>query len=136
MNRAVILSEAKSKNPAELSLGVATGCLDGARHDVDGGISAKTNQIFQLPSEIAVDPDVTGEHKLIGELEPYGCLLLTSAGIDRSQIQIEPIESRVAVGWLAFFHDFAIELLHQKHGGPPRENVPSREFLSRRPGSN
>src|SRR5438874_12627993 len=81
-----------------------------------------------------MNTDVTGKHKLIGELEPYSCLLLTSAGIDRSQIQIQPIEYRVAVGRLPFFDDFAVQLLHQQHGRPPRENVSSREFPSRRSG--
>src|SRR5918996_4312407 len=115
---------------------MASGCLDYARHDIDDGISAKTNQIFQLPPKIAVNPDVTSEHNLIADLEPHGCLLLTSAGIDRSQIQIQPIENRVAVGWLAFFDDFAVQLLHQQRGRPSGENVSSREFPSRRPGSN
>src|SRR6266702_8416841 len=96
---------------------------------------AKTNQIFQLPSKIAVNTDVTSEHKLVADLESYGCLLLTSAGINRSQIQIQPIEYRVAVGWLAFFDDFAVQLLEQQHGRPPGENVSSREFLSRCTGS-
>src|SRR5436309_1999972 len=102
---------------------MATGCLDCARHDISDGMLAKTNQIFQLPSKIAVNTDITSEHKLVGELEPHGCLLLTSAGIDRSQIEIQPIENRVAVGWLSFFHDFAVELLYQQHGRPPSENV-------------
>src|SRR5206468_673899 len=98
-------------------------------------MSAKTNQIFQPASKIAVNTDVTSEHKLVGELEPYGCLLLTSAGINRSQIQIQAIENRVAIGRLAFFDDFAIQLLHQQHGRPSGENISGREFLSRRPGS-
>ena len=45
---------------------------------------SKTNQIFQLPSKIAMNPDIASEHKLIGELEPYGCLLLSRTRIDRS----------------------------------------------------
>ena len=87
---------------------MATGCLDCARHDISDGMLAKTNQIFQLPSKIAVNTDVTSEHNLVGDLESYGCLLLTCAGIDRSQIQIQPVEHRVAVGGLAFFDDLAI----------------------------
>src|SRR5262249_39174111 len=79
---------------------------------------------------------VTSEHKLVGKLEPYGCLLLTSTRIDRSQIQIEPIEHGVAVSRFAFFDDFAVELLHQKHGRAARENVSRRELLSRRTSSN
>src|SRR5436189_5925135 len=82
-----------------------------------------------------MNTDVTGKHKLIGELEPYSSLLLTSAGIDRSQIQIQPIEYRVAVGRLPFFDDFAVQLFYQQHGGPPRENGSTREFSSRSPGS-
>ena len=98
-------------------------------------MSAKTNQIFQFPSKIAANSDVTSEHKLVGDLEPYGCLLLTSTRIDRSQIQIQPIENRIAISWFAFLDDFAVELLHQQHGRPSGENVSSREFPSRRPGS-
>src|SRR5262249_77001 len=75
-------------------------------------MSAKTNQIFQLASKITVNPDVTSEHNLVGDLEPNGCLLLTGAGIDRPQIQIQAIEYRVAVGWLTFFNDLAVQLLH------------------------
>jgi hypothetical protein len=75
-------------------------------------MSAKTNQIFQFPSKIAVNSDVTSKHKLVAELEPHSCLLLTSAGIDRSQIQIQAVEYRVAVGWFTFFNDFALQLLH------------------------
>src|SRR5205823_7243068 len=96
---------------------------------------AKTNQIFQLPSKIAVNTDVTSEHELVAELESYGCLLLTSAGIDRSQIQIQPVEHRVAVGRFTFFDDFAVQLLHQQHGRASGENVSSRELLSRCTGS-
>lgn len=48
----------------------------------------KTDQIFEFPSEIAMNTDVTGEHNLVCELEPYSCLLLAGAGIDCSQIQI------------------------------------------------
>ena len=96
---------------------------------------SKTNQIFQFPSKIAANSDVTSEHKLVGDLDPYGCLLLTSARIDRSQIQIHPIENRVAISWFAFLDDFAVELLHQQRGRPSGENVSSREFPSRRPGS-
>ena len=73
---------------------------------------SKTNQIFQFPSKIAANSDVTSEHKLVGDLEPYGCLLLTSTRIDRSQIQIHSIENRGAISWLAFLGDFAVELLH------------------------
>src|SRR5215216_412593 len=98
-------------------------------------MSAKTNQIFQLSSKIAVNSDVTSEHKLIGHLEPHSCLLLASAGIDRSQIQIQAVEYRVAVRWLAFLDDLAVQLLHQQHGRTPSENVSSREFPSRRAGS-
>src|SRR4030095_9501326 len=108
-------SEAKSKNPVEISLGIATGCLDGARHDIDDGISAKTNQIFEFSPKIPMNSDVTSEHNLVGDLEAYGCLLLTSAGINRSQIQIQPVEDCVAVGWLAFFNDFTIELVDPQH---------------------
>src|SRR5438552_7376608 len=95
---------------------MATGCLDCARHDISDGMLAKTNQILQLPSKIAVNTDVTSEHKLVADLESYSCLLLTSAGINRSQIQIQPVEYCVAVGWFAFFDDLAIQLLHQQHG--------------------
>src|SRR6516162_4697894 len=98
VNRAVILSEAKAKDPVEISLDIATGCFDRARHDIDDGISAKTNQIFQLPSKIAVNTNVASEHNLVRDLEPHRCLLLTSAGIDCSQIQIQAVENRVAVG--------------------------------------
>src|SRR5262249_286571 len=98
-------------------------------------MSAKTNQIFQLASKITVNPDVTSEHNLVGDLEPNGCLLLTGAGIDRPQIQIQAIEYRVAVGWLTFFNDLAVQLLHYQHGRPPGQNVPSRELLSRRTSS-
>src|SRR5215831_186057 len=136
VNRAVILSEAKSKNPVEISLDVATGCFDCARHDIDDGISAKTNQILQLPSEIAVNTDITSEHNLVRDLEPHRCLLLTSAGIDCPQIEIQPIKSCIAVGRLTFFDDFAVQLLDQQHSSPPRENVSSREFLSCRASSN
>src|SRR5262245_9211920 len=114
---------------------MVTGCLDCARHDIDGGISAKTNQILQFPSKIAPNSDVTSEHKLVGELEPYGCLLLTSTRIDRPQIQIQPIENRVAISWFALLDDFAVELLHQQHGRPPGENVSSRQFAPRRSSS-
>src|SRR6476660_4821324 len=96
---------------------------------------AKTNQIFQLPSKIAADSDIASEDNLVADLEAYGCLLLTSAGIDRSQIQIQPVEHRVAVGGFAFFDDLAIQLLEQEHGRPPGQNVSSRELLSCRPGS-
>src|SRR4029453_13401480 len=72
---------------------------------------------------------------LVSDLEAYGCLLLTSTRIDRSQIQIQPVEHCVAIGWFAFFDDFAIELLHQQNGRPSGENVSSRKFLSRRTGS-
>ena len=68
----------------------------------------KTDQIFQLPPKIAMNTDVTGEHKLVCELEPYSCLLLASARIDCSQIQIQPIEYRVAVCWFAFLDDLAV----------------------------
>src|SRR6476646_10281409 len=98
-------------------------------------MSAKTNQIFQLPSKIAPNSDVTSEHKLVGDLEPYGCLLLTSTRIDRSQIQIHFIENRVAISCFAFLGDLAVELLHQQRGRPSGKNVSSREFPSRRPGS-
>src|SRR5438093_7509955 len=74
---------------------------------------AKTNQIFQLPSEIAVNTDIASEHKVIVDLEPYSGLLLTSSRINRSQIQIEPIENRIALGRLAFFDDFPVKLLYQ-----------------------
>src|SRR5206468_9485412 len=114
---------------------MATGCLDCARHDISDGMLAKTNQILQLPSKIAVNTDVTSEHKLVADLEPHSCLLLTSARINRSQIQIQPIENRVAVGRLAFFDDLAVQLLYQQHGRPPGEDVSSRELLSRRTGS-
>jgi hypothetical protein len=77
-------------------------------HDINDGISAKTNQIFQFPSKIPANSDVTGEHNLVGDLEPYGCLLLTSTRINRSQIQIESVENRVAVRWFAFLDDFAV----------------------------
>ena len=73
---------------------------------------SKTNQILQLPPKIAMNTNVTSEHKLVGDLEPYGCLLLTSTRIDRSQIQIQPIENCVAISWFAFLGDFAVELLH------------------------
>src|ERR1700756_2706560 len=96
---------------------------------------SKTNQIFQFSSKIAMNTDIASKDNLVGDFEPYGCLLLASAGIHRSQIQIQPIENRIAVGWLAFFDDFAVQLLHQQRGRPPCENVSSREFLSRRPGS-
>src|SRR5262245_5785591 len=91
-------------------------------------MSAKTNQVLQFPSKIDSNPDVTSEHKLVGDLEPNGCLLLTSTRIDRSQIQIQLIENRVAISWFAFFDDFAVELLDQQHGRPSGENVSSREF--------
>src|SRR5881392_2314385 len=81
---------------------------------------AKTNQIFQLPSKIAVNSDVASEDNLVADLEAYGCLLLTGTGIDRSQIQIQPVEHRVAVGGLAFFDDLAIQLLEQQHARPAR----------------
>ena len=79
-----------------------------------------------------MDTHVTGEHKLVGELEPDSCLLLTSARVHRSQIQIQPIEHRVAVGGLPFFDDLAIQLLDQQHGCTSGEHVSSRKFLSRR----
>src|SRR5262249_38887837 len=82
-----------------------------------------------------MNTNVAGKDNLVGDLEPYGCLLLAGAGIDRSQIQIQSIENRVAVGWLTFFNDFAVQLLHQQHGRAPRQTVSSREFLSRRTGS-
>src|SRR5262245_14983343 len=71
-------------------------------------MSAKTNQVLQLPSKIAAHSDVPSEHKLIGNLEPYGCLLLASPGIDCSQIQIQPIENRVAISWFAFLDNLAV----------------------------
>src|ERR1043166_8844795 len=90
-------------------------------------MSAKTNQIFQLPSKIAVNADVAGERNLVCDLEPHGCLLLTSAWIDRSQIQVQSIENGVAVGRLTFFDDLAVQLLDQQHSSPAGENISSRE---------
>src|SRR5215831_11980941 len=55
-------------------------------------ISAKTDQILQLSPKITVNADVAGEHNLIANLESHRCLLLTSSGINCSQIQIQPIE--------------------------------------------
>src|SRR5438552_4105773 len=76
-------------------------------------MSAKTNQVFYLASKITVNTDITSEHKMIVDLEPHSGLLLTGSWINRSQIQIQPIENRVALGRLAFFDDFAVKLLHQ-----------------------
>ena len=95
----------------------------------------KADQIFQLPPKIAMNTNVTSEYKLVCEFESYSCLLLTSSRIDRSQIQIQPIEYCVAIGRFAFLRDLAIQLLYQQHGRPPGENVSSLEFLPRRPGS-
>src|SRR4051794_39016483 len=95
---------------------------------------AKTNQILQFPPKIPAHSDVPSQHNLVGDLEPYGCLLLTSTRIDGPQIQIQPIENGVAIGRLAFFDDFAVELLHQQHGCSSGENVSGREVAPRRAG--
>src|SRR5215470_7994392 len=97
-------------------------------------MSVEPDQIFQLPSKIAMNTNVTSEYKLVREFESYSCLLLTSSRIDRSQIQIQPIEYCVAIGRFAFLRDLAIQLLYQQHGRPSSENVSSREFLSCRSG--
>src|SRR5215471_17122172 len=130
MNRAIILKEAKRsrRTPVEISLGIATGCLDCARHDIDDGISAKTDQILELSPKIAVNADVAGEHKLIVNLKSHRCLLLARSGIDCSQIQIQTIKSRIGLRRLPFFENLSIQLLHQQHCRPPRQDVASGEL--------
>src|SRR5262245_60529999 len=73
----------------------------------------KTNQVFQLASKIAVNPDIAGEHEMVVDLEAHSRLLLTRSWINRSQIQIQSIENRVALSWLAFLDDLPVKLLYQ-----------------------
>src|SRR5262249_61501382 len=95
---------------------------------------SKTNQIFDFSPKIAVNSHIAGEDNLVGDLEPYRRLLLTSSWIDCTQIQIQPIEYGVTVGRLAFFCHFPVQLLDQQHGRPPGPHGPRPTFLSGRPG--
>ena len=75
--------------------------------------SAKTDQIFEPSPKIAVNADVPGEQKLIANLKAHRRLLLAGSRINCSQIEIQPIENRIALRRLSFFENLSIQLLHQ-----------------------
>lgn len=70
-----------------------------------------------------MNTDITGKHNVIVDLKPHRGLLLASPRINCPQIEIQAIEDRVALGWFAFFDDFAVKLLDEQHGGSPSQNV-------------
>jgi len=72
-----------------------------------------------------MNTDIASKYNVVIDLESHGGLLLTGSRIDRAQVQIQFVKHRVALGWLAFFYNFAVKLLHQQHGRPASQNVAS-----------
>src|SRR6478672_9915062 len=80
-------------------------------------ILTKANKIFNHTPEATAYIQVSHKHKLIVYLKTRRRLLLPSAGINLTDIDIETIKNGTVIRILAGLENFSVKLLHEEHGG-------------------
>jgi hypothetical protein len=95
----------------------------------------EANEIFNHTAEAAAYIQVSHEHKLVVYLKTGRGLLLPSAGISLTDIDIETIKDGAVIGSLPGLENFSVKLLEEEHGGSTgKDVVVSGKLFARRAG--